>query len=260
MIGNWKMNNTIAEASADVETFVRGFQYEDTVEVGICPSFVALSKVRDLLRHSPVRVGGQDVFWEESGAFTGKVSPQMLRDAGCSLCLVGHSETRGRFGKVEVPAFALPYFAESDATVNLKLRCLLYHSIDPVLCVGETRDERAAGETEAVVRRQVEIALQGVDPDEFFSGVVAYEPVWAIGTGEVCDAKEASRVCGIIRQALAQALDDEAAQSVRILYGGSVKAANARELFQQPEIDGGLVGGASLNPHEFSDIVRAAHA
>jgi triosephosphate isomerase len=258
VVGNWKMNLTRAQATAAIESLVLLVDPKTEVEVAICPPYLTIECVANLLKSSHFRVGAQDVFWMSAGAFTGSVSASMLADAGCSLCIVGHSETRGRFGKLEVPPSTLPYFAETDETVNLKIKALLYQSIHPILCVGETLDERNAEQTDEVIAAQLKGALAGVEGAEFYNGVVAYEPVWAIGTGKTCDNAEANRVCGFIRSQLRTILDEDAAESIRILYGGSVKPANARELFGQPEIDGGLVGGASLDPDDFSEIVRSA--
>lgn len=257
VVGNWKMNMTNAEASAAVETCIRRIAIKTDVDVAICPPYTALSRVREIVKNSHIGLGAQDVFWKESGAFTGKISAAMLYELGCNYCIVGHSETRGRFGKLEVSEQSLGFFCESDYTVNLKIRALLYHSINPILCVGETEAERAAGQTEEVIRQQLNGALEGLDPAELYFFSIAYEPVWAIGTGNTCDAAEASRICGLIRSVVAD-LDADVAEEVRVLYGGSVKADNARELFAQPNIDGGLVGGASLDPDSFASIVMSA--
>lgn len=255
---NWKMNLTAAQAAAHVEAFVKLVDLKRDVDVVICPSYLALHRVREILRTTHLQLGAQNVFWEREGAFTGQVSPLMLVDAGVSFCLVGHSETRGRFGGADMPAEFVGYFGESEATINRKMRTLLYHSINPILCVGESQYERDADRTEAVITGQLRGALEGIDPAELHFLVVAYEPVWAIGTGITCDATEANRVCGFIRQTLGEILDPDTASSVRILYGGSVKSSNSAELFGQPEIDGGLVGGASLDPNEFARIVMSA--
>jgi len=249
---------TNAESAAAVETFLRHVSARPDVDVVICPPYLSIAKVHDLVRNTHVKVGGQDVFWEERGAFTGKVSVRMLNECGASYCIVGHSESRGRFGKVEVPPTTVGYFAETDETVNLKIKALLFHSLNPILCVGETADERSAGETESVIGKQLEGALVGVDPSELYFFSVAYEPVWAIGTGKTCESDEANRVCGFIREKLASLLDKDVAAEIRILYGGSVKSANSSEIFGQSNIDGGLVGGASLDPMEFSRIVMSA--
>lgn len=258
VVGNWKMNHTAAQASAVVEAFLKHVSARDNVDVVLCPPYLSIAKVRELVRNTHVKVGAQDVFWKDSGAFTGKVSPAMLIECGVSYCIVGHSETRGRFGKLEIDEDSIGYFCESDHTANLKIRALLYHSINPILCVGETEDERSAGQTEAVIKQQLSGALNGIDPSELYFFSVAYEPVWAIGTGKTCDPKEAERVCAFIRETLGELLDQDVASEIRILYGGSVKSNNSKELFSQENIDGGLVGGASLDPMEFSLIVMSA--
>ncbi len=258
VVGNWKMNMTRTQATAAIESLVLLVDPKTEVDVAICPPYLTIETVTRLLHQSHFRVGAQDVFWMGAGAFTGNVSASMLADAGCAFCIVGHSETRGRFGKLEVPASTIPYFSETDETVNLKIKALLYQSIHPILCVGETLDERNAEQTDAVIAAQLKGAFEGIEGAEFYNGVVAYEPVWAIGTGKTCDSAEASRVCGFIRAQLREILDADAADSIRILYGGSVKASNAKELFTMPDIDGGLVGGASLDPEEFSEVVRSA--
>jgi triosephosphate isomerase len=258
VVGNWKMNKTLPEALAMVEALINEVRSVADTEIAICPPFTAIDSVRHLARGTNVKVGAQDVFWAESGAFTGSISAGMLADLGCKFCIVGHSETRGRFGKLEIPESAIGYFAESDETVNLKLKNLLYHNVVPILCVGETLSEREEGRTDQVIIDQIRGALAGVDASEFHEGVIAYEPVRAIGTGKVCDTQEAERVCSTIRENLAAVLDAETADAVRILYGGSVKPNNARELFHQSNIDGGLVGGASLESGDFGRVVRSA--
>lgn len=258
VVGNWKMNLTHSEASACVEAFVRLLNQKSSVDIGIAPPYLSIETVRKALKAGHIQVGAQDVFWKTSGAFTGRVSAPMLADAGVTFCLVGHSETRGKFGKLEVPETTVGYFGETDETVNLKIHSLLFQSITPILCVGETLAERDLGNTDSVIRGQLLGALAGIESPEFTHGVVAYEPVWAIGTGKTCDTKEAERVCKMIRTTLSEIFDESTANSVRILYGGSVKAANASDLFSQPNIDGGLVGGASLDPIEFSKIVLSA--
>ncbi len=256
--GNWKMNMTIAEACAAVEAFIDAVELRHMVDVVICPPATALHSIFQLVRKSHVALGAQDAFWMEKGAFTGQVSVTQIAEAGASFCIVGHSETRGKFGKLEVTPETLSFFAETDHTINLKIRTLIYHDIAPILCVGETLAEREAGKTDEIVRAQLVGALEGIEPAELMKLSVAYEPVWAIGTGKTCDSDEANRVCGMIRDQLNSLLGEEIADSARVLYGGSVKASNSKELFHQPNIDGGLVGGASLDPHEFSEIVRHA--
>jgi triosephosphate isomerase (TIM) len=258
VVGNWKMNLTQAEAVSAVEFLIHKVAHQDAVEVAICPPYTSIAKVREHVKKTNLAIGAQDVFWVDSGAFTGRISAPMLADSGVKFCIVGHSESRGRFGKLDIPEDTISSFAETDRTVNLKLKALLYHNIAPILCVGETLAEREAGRTDEVIREQLEKGLHGIDGVEFRCGVIAYEPVWAIGTGRVCDGDEANRVCGSIRGDVGRLFDAESADCVRVLYGGSVKSSNSTDLFHRPNIDGGLVGGASLDPEEFSRIVMSA--
>ncbi|MCX7992689.1 MAG: triose-phosphate isomerase [Fimbriimonadales bacterium] len=258
--GNWKMHLTPSEGAALATTLRQRIGMRSDVEILLCPSFVALQAVSEVIRGSEMKLGAQNVFWRGSGAFTGQVSPPMLCAVGCEYVILGHSETRGRFGvnDPDLDTSVLPYFSETEATLNRKLCAILPHGLKPILCVGETLAEREAGHTESIIRAQMEGALQGVAGDELYDLAIAYEPVWAIGTGRVCDADEANRVCGFIRQTLRDLYDDELAETVRVLYGGSVKASNAHTLLHQPEIDGALVGGASLNAEEFEQISYCA--
>ena len=249
---------TQAQSAGVVESFVLSVELHSKVEVGICPPFLSIPVVREWIKKTHILLGAQDCFWAEKGAFTGSISAPMLTDAGVTICIVGHSETRGRFGKLEIPESTIGYFAETDETVNLKIKALLYSNIVPILCVGETLSEREEGTTDATIQAQINGALAGIEGEELYGLVVAYEPVWAIGTGKTCDTAEAERVCSMIRSTLEEKFSPQMAESVRVLYGGSVKAANAKELFAQPNIDGGLVGGASLDPVEFAAIVAAA--
>jgi triosephosphate isomerase len=258
--GNWKMHLTPSEGAALATQLRQRIGMRSNVEILLCPAFVALQAVAEAIRGSELKLGAQNVFWRDSGAFTGQVSPPMLVAVGCEYVILGHSETRGRFGVADpdLDASLLPYFSETEATLNRKLRAVLPHGLKPILCVGETLAEREAGQTEQVIRAQLEGALAGLTSDELYELVIAYEPVWAIGTGQVCDAPEANRVCGFIRQTLREMYDAEMAEFVRILYGGSVKASNAHALLHQPEIDGALVGGASLSAEEFEQISYCA--
>lgn len=258
VVANWKMNMTQPEAAVAAEAMGRMFDDRKDVDVVVCPPYLSIYRVRDILRNSAVKIGAQDVFWVDKGAFTGQVSAPMLVDAGVTFCIVGHSETRGRFGKLEVPESTLSHFGETDETVNLKIKALLFQSVSPILCVGETDAERQAGQTDAVIRRQIEAAFEGIESAELFFTSIAYEPVWAIGTGNTCDAAEAERVCAMIRGVVEGLYGADLAGEILILYGGSVKSSNARELFSQPNIDGGLVGGASLDYNEFAKIVQCA--
>jgi triosephosphate isomerase len=258
--GNWKMHLTPSEGAALATQLRQRIGMRSDVEILLCPAFVALQAVAEAIRGSELKLGAQNVFWRDVGAFTGQVSPPMLVAVGCEYVILGHSEARGRFGVTDpdLDASLLPYFSETEATLNRKLRAVLPHGLKPILCVGETLAEREAGQTEPVIRAQLEGALAGLASDELYELVIAYEPVWAIGTGQVCDADEANRVCGFIRQTLRELYDAEMAEFVRILYGGSVKASNAHALLHQPEIDGALVGGASLSAEEFEQISYCA--
>ena len=257
--GNWKMNQNQSTGLALINAFVQKVDMKQDVDVAICPPFTLLAKLREALNSTHIQLGAQDVFWADHGAFTGLISAPMLTEFCVSFCIVGHSETRGRFGKLEVEEDTIGYFAETNKTVNLKIKSLLYHGINPILCVGETLAEREAGNTESAIKTQLDEGLAGIDGAELHTLVIAYEPVWAIGTGKTCASDEAERICGFIRDWVAKNYpEDDLANDVRVLYGGSVKAANSKELFSQPNIDGGLVGGASLDPAEFAAIVANA--
>jgi triosephosphate isomerase len=211
------------------------------------------------LAGSEIGLGAQDVFWKEKGAYTGQIAPSMLLDVGVKYAIVGHSEARGRFGVPE-PDFdgaILLHFGDTDASVNRKLMAAVAAGLVPICCVGETIGERMAGQTDDIVRTQTENALTGVDAAAVAGLVFAYEPVWAIGTGEVCESDEADRVCGVIRAAVGNLYGASAAELVRVQYGGSVKPDNAVELLSKPNIDGALVGGASLKAMDFAAIVNA---
>ncbi len=240
--GNWKMHTTEAEAvalaRAVAESAPRG-----GAEVAVCVPFPHLGPVRDALRGTSVRLGAQDVFWEPRGAFTGEVSVPMLLDY-CSLVIIGHSERR-------------QYFGETDEWVNRKLRAVLASALDPIVCVGETLAQRRAGETDQLLERQLRAALEGIEPTSRI--VIAYEPVWAIGTGETATPEQAQAACAHIRTVLRD-LCGPVADAIRIQYGGSVNAANAAALLAQPDIDGALVGGASLDAAQFAAICAAVPA
>ena len=227
------------------------------VEVGLAPNYLSIPAIVAEMEGSGIGVAAQNVFWKESGAFTGFVSPAFLQDAGVKYVIIGHSETRGRFGKLEVPESTIGFFAETDETVNLKIKAILPHGLVPILCVGENLAEREANDTDNIIRGQLDGALADLTSEDIATLVVAYEPVWAIGTGKTCDTPEAERVCAMIRSHLADRFG-AVSESIRIQYGGSVKASNAAELFAQPNIDGGLVGGASLTAEEFAAIIKAA--
>ncbi|MFA4029847.1 MAG: hypothetical protein GDYSWBUE_001156 [Candidatus Fervidibacterota bacterium] len=258
--GNWKMNCTISEAVSLVEgikALISDITPEQ-VEVAVCPPFTALHRVGQLIEGTNIRLGAQDVFWKDKGAYTGQVSPIMLKDVGCTYVIIGHSERRGRFGvpDPEMGDDLLKLFGDNDATVNRKIIAALSHGLKPIVCVGETLSERENGLTDDIVRRQVLGALNSIPAEQVESITFAYEPVWAIGTGNVCDAQEANRVIGMIRNIIGELYGAEVAERTRIQYGGSVTPENIGELALQPEIDGALVGGASLRPDSFAAIVR----
>lgn len=259
--GNWKMHCVRSEAAFLIGE-LRALLDKDRsgVQVIVCPPFTALGAVAQLLEGSSIALGGQNVFWKEKGAYTGQISPGMLLDIGCKYVIIGHSEPRGRFGVPErdFTQEILAYFGDNDVTVNRKLRAAQSAGLKPICCVGETLAERHAGRTDAVVQGQTEAALVEVSADEAATLIFAYEPVWAIGTGEVCAADEANRVCGVIRATVGKLYGDAVSEAVRIQYGGSVKPDNAKELLSQPNIDGALVGGASLKAADFAAIVAAA--
>ncbi len=256
---NWKMHKTIGEAKAFVEAFLPLVDGVENCTIVLCPPFTALAAVSEMLKGTSIALGAQDLFWREQGAFTGEISPVMLTDVGCRFVIIGHSERRGRFGKPE-PELEDPQlrsiFGETDASVNKKVHAALAHGLTPIVCVGETLAERDQGRTDEVVSAQLRKALDGLTAEQAAQVVIAYEPVWAIGTGKVCDAPEANRVCGFIRQIIGDLLGSETAQAVRIQYGGSITPENIPDLAAQEHIDGGLVGGASLKPDSFAAIVR----
>jgi len=258
--GNWKLNKNPEEARALAQELRARLDGVRGVEVGVCPPFVSIPAVAEALKGSTISVGGQDIFWMEKGAYTGEVSGPMLVSAACRYVIVGHSERRGRFAKPgpELAGDLMAVFGDNDTTVNRKALAALGSGLRPIICVGETLDERQAGRTEVVVEAQVRAALAGISPQQAAEVVFAYEPVWAIGTGEKCDDREANRVCGLVRKLLGQVWGADQAQSIRVLYGGSVDAQNAPGLMRQPEVDGGLVGGKSLVADDFEKIVQAA--
>ena len=258
--GNWKMNKTVGEALSLVESLKELVGGAD-VDIIVCPPYTALYPVAQALKGTNIAVAGQGLFWKTSGAYTSYVSGPMLADAGAAYVIVGHSETRGRFGvpEPELTPELLKVFGDSDASVNLKTIAALANGLIPIVCIGETLDERKSGNTDEVVRTQVVAALKNISATDVAERVVfAYEPVWAIGTGEVCAADEADRVCGVVRSTVSETYDAATSEAVRIQYGGSMKPDNAAELLSKPNIDGGLIGGASLKAADFAAIVNAA--
>lgn len=262
LAGNWKLNKTLDEARAFIQELKPLISDATSVEVLLCPVFTALTTTKTAAADSAILVGAQDIYWKDSGAYTGEVSGPLLKDAGCTHVIIGHSERRGRFGVPEpdLQGDAGRVFGDTDASVNKKVLAALQHGLIPIICVGETLAERQAGATDVMVQGQTRAALDGVDNAALASLVFAYEPVWAIGTGETCAAEEADRVCGVIRAAIGELGGQAAAQGVRIQYGGSVKPDNAADLLGREHIDGALIGGASLKAESFAQIVVAAKA
>jgi triosephosphate isomerase len=242
MAGNWKMNKTILEAVSVVKSLKGAVAGVDGVEILLCPSFTALYAVSSEVKGSNINIGAQNLFWETKGAFTGEVSPAMLKDTGCSYVLVGHSERR-------------QYFGETNETVNKKTKAALAIGLIPVVCIGETLSQRESDITFQVIEKQIKEGLAGLTPEQASLVVIAYEPVWAIGTGKTAAPDQAQEVHAFVRKIYAQTYK-EAADKVRILYGGSVNPANVSELMKQPDIDGGLVGGASLEAESFAKLVK----
>jgi len=243
--GNWKMNKTVEEARSLVFSISLKLRDIVGVEKVLCPPFPALLAVSALLQGTDIGLGAQNLHWEAKGAFTGEVAPNMVAEF-CKYVIIGHSERRA-------------YFGETDETVNRKVHAALAHNLTPIVCVGETEDEYESGRTGEVVRRQISRGIADVDPAKAAGLVVAYEPVWAIGTGKASSGENANAVLADhIRPALADLFGAETAKAIRIQYGGSVTGANADEFFGQPEIDGALVGGASLKVDDFVAIVQAA--
>ena len=239
--GNWKMFKTKAEAEAFAEEFKNLYSGTD-VQAAICAPFTALDTLVESFKETEIKVGAQNVHFEDEGAYTGEVSVPMLEEIGVDFCIVGHSERR-------------QYFAETDETVNLKLKRLLKSSIRPIMCVGESLEERDGGKAFDVVRAQVEKGLDGIEAGDAVKIVIAYEPIWAIGTGRTATPEQAEEMCALIRNVLTELYGEECSDEVIIQYGGSVKPANATEIMNTDEIDGALVGGASLKPEDFMKII-----
>jgi triosephosphate isomerase len=243
---NWKMNMTQAEAASFIETFVRESGDSAEVEVVIVPPFTALSKASEALHDvQNVKLGAQNMYWEKGGAFTGEISAAMLRELFVRYVVLGHSERRQLLG-------------ETDEVVNRKVRAAHEAGLRPIVCIGETLEQRERGEVEKVLGTQLRGSLQNLSAKELNETVVAYEPVWAIGTGKTATTEQAQEAHAFVRRTLVEISDESTAGKIRIQYGGSVKPDNARSLMSQPDIDGALVGGASLDPRSFAQIVRGA--
>ena len=238
--GNWKMNTTVGEAIELVNEMRPGLDRINNVDTVICPPFISLAAVKDIIKGSSIKLGAQNLYFTEKGAYTGEISPLMLAEL-CQFVIIGHSERR-------------QYFNETGEITNNKIRAALQVNLKPILCVGEKLEENEAGRTAEIVTGQLGASLAGLDyPDSL---IIAYEPIWAIGTGKAATAEQANETIGLIRNYILELYSEKAARDVRILYGGSVNATNATEIMQQPEIDGALVGGASLKADQFLSIVE----
>ena len=248
MAGNWKMNNTIAEAVVLTQEISNRYEKEwpEHVDVVVCPPYVDLKPAKTVLDfdRTKIAVGAQTVYWEPAGAFTGEISVPMLKEIGCAYCIVGHSERRELFG-------------ETNEDVNRKAKALVADGIAPIVCVGESLAVRDAGTTDEYVCAQVRAAFAGMDAADAEGAVVAYEPIWAIGTGRTATPEQAEAVCAAIRATLADLYGAEVAEEMRVLYGGSMNPGNVEGLMAQPNIDGGLIGGASLKAASFVQLINA---
>ncbi len=240
--GNWKMNTTVSEAIELVNEMLLGLDKIDNIDKVICPPFISLAAVRELTKGSSIKLGAQNIYFKEKGAYTGEISPLMLADL-CEFVIIGHSERR-------------LYFNETGKITNKKVQAALKVKLKPILCVGEKLEENEAGRTEKIVTGQLSASLAGLGYPNGL--IIAYEPIWAIGTGKAATGEQANETIGFIRQTISQKYGRRIAQDLRILYGGSVTAANATEFINQPEIDGALVGGASLKVDQFLSIVKQA--
>lgn len=240
--GNWKMNKNRQEAQEFMKEFLP-LVADTKNEVVICAPYLDLSSLVEMTRATNVKIGAQNMHWEENGAYTGEVSASMLKELGVEYVIIGHSERR-------------QYFNETDETVNQKVKAAFAHELRPIVCVGETLEQREQGITKQVITNQTKLALEGLTTEQVENTIIAYEPIWAIGTGKTATSEDANNSIQEIRQEIAQIYGQNTAQRVIIQYGGSVKSANAKELFTTSDIDGGLVGGASLKAEEFSKIVK----
>lgn len=245
--GNWKMNKTSSEAAALAKGVVEAVGKVSSVDIAVCPTFTSLESVEKAIGGSNVKLGAQNMYFEASGAFTGEISASMLRELHCSYVILGHSERR-------------QYFKECDCLINKKVKAAVASSLKPILCVGETLEEREAGKTIDVVSAQTKGGLDGLSEADALKVVVAYEPVWAIGTGKTATPEMAQEVHAEIRKVLAGMFGEAAAEKIQILYGGSMKPENADELLKQKDIDGGLIGGAALKADSFASLVKSAEA
>jgi triosephosphate isomerase len=241
--GNWKMYKTPDEAAETAQQLVRGVGSVTDVDIMIAPTFIALAAVYEAIKNSPIALGAQNLYWQDEGAYTGEISAPMLKSAGCRYCIIGHSERR-------------QYFAETDETVNKKIKAAIKAGLQPILCVGETEKERESGQTLSILDKQIKKGLEGLVLEQLDLLIIAYEPVWAIGTGKTATDDQAQEVHQFIRSLVKNNFGQALSDSIRILYGGSVKPDNITSLMAMPDIDGALVGGASLSAESFRKIVK----
>ncbi|NMB07403.1 MAG: triose-phosphate isomerase [Tissierellia bacterium] len=240
--GNWKMNNTISDSLALIEE-IKKHKLNENVEAVVCVPFTSLSEVKKAIESTNIKLGAQNLHWEENGAYTGEISPLMLKEIGIDYCIIGHSERR-------------QYFNETDETVNKKIKTALKHNIKPIVCVGETLEEREAGREEEIVKEQVLKAFEDIDIKDVENIVIAYEPIWAIGTGKTASSEDANQMCKFIRSIIKRKYEEKTGENIRIQYGGSVKPNTIKELMEKEDIDGALVGGASLIAEDFAKLVN----
>jgi len=244
--GNWKMQKTIAESKSFIEEFLQKIEdLPEMVDIVIFPPFISIRAVSEALKGKKIYTGGQNMYFEEKGAFTGEISASMLLDAGASYVILGHSERRA-------------LFKETSEFISKKVKMAVMRGLKPILCIGETKDERITGKTEMVLKEQLTGSLNGINKDEMSSIVIAYEPVWAIGTGLTATPAQAQDAHAYVRKLLAEMYDQGVSRTTRIQYEGSIKPENAKEIFSQPDVDGGLVGGASLEAKSLVDIIKGA--
>jgi len=243
IVGNWKMNYTLSEAIDFVNGLKGNISKVNNIEVGICPTAICLSDIKKLVKDTDIKVGAQNVYYEDKGAYTGEVSVKMLKDINIDYCIIGHSERR-------------QYFGETDEGVNLKAKKLIEQNITPIICVGESLSQREENIHFDLIRNQIQEAFEGIEENNVHNIVIAYEPIWAIGTGVTATSAQAEEMCKYIRDVISEIYNENVAESIRIQYGGSVNISNIDELMAMPNIDGALIGGASLKP-EFIDIIKS---
>lgn len=246
IVGNWKMNNDATKSASFAKELDTNISKELNCDVAICPTYIALKDVKETLYMSNIKVGAQNVYFEDSGAYTGEISAEMLKNIGIDYCIIGHSERR-------------EYFNETDESVNKKAKKLLEKDIIPIICVGEKKEQREKSTYLNLVKNQVVQALNGISENDVIKVIIAYEPIWAIGTGLTATSEQAEEMCKYIRQLITELYNENVGKNIRILYGGSVNVKNSQELLNQPNVDGALVGGASLKL-DFIDIINSVNS